>query len=239
LGNVKIGSNCIIAHNVYFGDRSHIYEVDPYVYIKDQDLLYSQKFNSNSYVEIHDDVFLGSGVFIGPNVVIGKGAIVGANSVITKNVLPYSFVVGANCIIKHRIDLLPQYKLSCSSKSSFPYLYSGIGYDLISLRTSSPSGGLKFIDNTATFLLEFSQAKNIEIILGSTNHVFPEKFCFSINQQQFNAPSLSLKGEYMHIKIDLTEIALDKSLRIFKDWDFLYISSEQLNMLFFVSIVVS
>jgi maltose O-acetyltransferase len=44
---------------------------------------------------IEDDAWLGTGVIVMPNVRIGEGAVVGAGSVVTKDVPPYTIVVGS------------------------------------------------------------------------------------------------------------------------------------------------
>lgn len=54
-------------------------------------------------VLIGNDVWIGHGAFILPGIRIGDGAIVGANSVVTKDVPPYSIVVGNPArVVKHR-----------------------------------------------------------------------------------------------------------------------------------------
>lgn len=55
------------------------------------------KYHKDSYgtVEIGNDVYMGVGVTIIGNVKIGDGAVVGAKAVVTKDVEPYSVVVGA------------------------------------------------------------------------------------------------------------------------------------------------
>lgn len=45
-------------------------------------------------VKIGDDVWIGTNVVILPGVTIGQGAIVGAGAVVTKDVPPYTIVVG-------------------------------------------------------------------------------------------------------------------------------------------------
>jgi len=45
-------------------------------------------------VILENDCWLGAGVIILPNITIGKGAVVGAGSVVTKNVDPFTVVVG-------------------------------------------------------------------------------------------------------------------------------------------------
>lgn len=56
------------------------------------------------HVNIEDNVQIGSGAIILPKVTIGKGAIVGAGAVVTKDVEPYTIVVGnpAKELIKNR-----------------------------------------------------------------------------------------------------------------------------------------
>lgn len=51
---------------------------------------------------IGNDVWIGSEAMIMPGVTIGDGAIIGARSVITKDVAPYTVVVGHNTVIKRR-----------------------------------------------------------------------------------------------------------------------------------------
>ncbi|WP_063658750.1 CatB-related O-acetyltransferase [Aliivibrio fischeri] len=53
---------------------------------------------------VGNDVWIGSEAMIMPGVHIGDGAIIGARAVITKNVAPYSVVVGNNVMVKKRFD---------------------------------------------------------------------------------------------------------------------------------------
>ncbi|MCG7514787.1 CatB-related O-acetyltransferase [Vibrio sp. MMH1-50] len=53
---------------------------------------------------IGNDVWIGSEAMIMPGVTIGDGAVIGARSVITKNVEPYSIVVGNNHVVRLRFD---------------------------------------------------------------------------------------------------------------------------------------
>lgn len=45
-------------------------------------------------IVLGDDCWIGAGVIILPGITIGKGAIVGAGSIVTKNVAPFTVVVG-------------------------------------------------------------------------------------------------------------------------------------------------
>ena len=45
-------------------------------------------------IKVKNDVWIGSDVIILPGVTIGDGSVIGAGSVVTKDVEPYSIVVG-------------------------------------------------------------------------------------------------------------------------------------------------
>ena len=45
-------------------------------------------------IVVEEDAWIGSSVTVLPGVTIGRGAIVGAGSVVTKDVAPYTIVVG-------------------------------------------------------------------------------------------------------------------------------------------------
>lgn len=53
---------------------------------------------------VGNDVWIGSEAMIMPGVQIGDGAVIGARAVITKNIEPYSVVVGNNLVIKKRFN---------------------------------------------------------------------------------------------------------------------------------------
>ena len=48
-----------------------------------------------TFTSLGNDVWIGQGAVIMPGVKIGDGAIVGAQTLVTKNVAPYSIVVGS------------------------------------------------------------------------------------------------------------------------------------------------
>lgn len=63
------------------------------------------RFNSNSCVEIGNDVWIGQGVFVKSGVKIGDGAIVAAHSVVVSDVPAYAIVAGVPAKIKkYRFD---------------------------------------------------------------------------------------------------------------------------------------
>jgi acetyltransferase-like isoleucine patch superfamily enzyme len=83
---IIIGDNVLIGEYCSIRDNDHKWNaaITP---IRDQG--YSTKT-----VIIEDDVWIGRGAVIAKGVTIGKGAIIGANAVVTKNVTPFSIVVG-------------------------------------------------------------------------------------------------------------------------------------------------
>lgn len=62
---------------------------------QDVTLGYKGAGRSNGWPTVGDDVYLGTGAKIIGKVTIGNGAIVGANTVVTKDVPPFTRVVGA------------------------------------------------------------------------------------------------------------------------------------------------
>ncbi|MGR5132369.1 CatB-related O-acetyltransferase [Vibrio alfacsensis] len=53
---------------------------------------------------IGNDVWIGTEAMIMPGVNIGHGSVIGARAVVTKNVPPYSIVVGNNQVVRQRFD---------------------------------------------------------------------------------------------------------------------------------------
>lgn len=117
--NVSIGSFCSIGSNVYVLDSRHpIYKPfvssnpcfykssNPMSLIKSEYEFIEKTHNKNGFsAEIGNDVWIGTNVTIIGNIKIGDGAVIGAGSVVTKDVEPYSIVVGNPAKkIKERYD---------------------------------------------------------------------------------------------------------------------------------------
>ena len=110
LGHCKIGRYCSIAYDVDIASDQHpidrlsssMMHYVPNVHgwgdwLKRNNFEYHppiNSFNSNSIVEIGNDVWIGQGVFIKSGVKIGDGAIIGARSVVLDDIPPYSIAVG-------------------------------------------------------------------------------------------------------------------------------------------------
>lgn len=106
-----IGKYCSISWNVSIGPAMHDYKR-----MTQHAMLYANRFgmidssNQRYYNQYDKDTIIGNDVWIGCNAVImrgvhiGDGAVIGANSVISKDVEPYSIMVGVNRIIKYRFS---------------------------------------------------------------------------------------------------------------------------------------
>ena len=101
IGPVNIGRYCAIARKTTFQAQNHITSR-----VSIQRALYS-KFYKNKLpsiekggIQVGNDVWIGTQAIILPGVSIGDGAIIGAGSIVTKNVKPYSIVVGIPAIHK-------------------------------------------------------------------------------------------------------------------------------------------
>lgn len=109
----NIGKFCSIATNVTIGlaaHPTHMVSTNPVFYDNTQPLPFffteQKEFNNimaTTYIE--SDVWIGQNVMIKSGVTIGVGAVVGAGSIVTKDVRPYSVVVGVPAKhIKYRFE---------------------------------------------------------------------------------------------------------------------------------------
>ncbi len=94
LQSVTIGSNTLIASNVYISDNSHGFykgsqkDTSPYV-------IPTKRPYYVAAVTIEERVWLGEGVIVMPGVKIGEGAIVGAHSIVNRDIPSNSIAVGS------------------------------------------------------------------------------------------------------------------------------------------------
>lgn len=109
--NTKIGNYCSVASDVICGLGNHpidFFSTSPLFYrmkntfnvkIVDKDL----EFSEYSYINIGNDVWIGTRAIILDGVNIGNGAVIAAGAVVTKDVPPYAIVGGVPAkIIKYR-----------------------------------------------------------------------------------------------------------------------------------------
>jgi putative colanic acid biosynthesis acetyltransferase WcaF len=91
LGRIVIGVKATVSHRAHLCAGTH-------------DFCNSSLPLLKPPIVIEDQVWVCADAFVGPNVVVGEGEIVGARAVVTKNVEPWSVVVGNPAkIIKMRV----------------------------------------------------------------------------------------------------------------------------------------
>lgn len=133
LGEIEIESYCTIAPNVYISSGTHYATRFPELLVKIQDkiVLSTQKGRDehSKKVHLHEDVWIGNGVFISAGITIGRGAVIGAGSIITKDIPPYSIVMGVpGRIMKSRLDFTPKESITHKNINDFPYFYRGFNH---------------------------------------------------------------------------------------------------------------
>jgi len=111
--NTSIGKYCSLAWNISIGGGNHNYHnmstYSDYWYQKTFGVLFDKESNGcNEIAEpvtIGNDVWVGSGVTILNGIKIGDGCIIGAGAIVTKDVEPYSIVLGVpGKVEKKRFD---------------------------------------------------------------------------------------------------------------------------------------
>lgn len=92
---LKIGSYCSIAENVYFllGCDHSINTVSTFPF-KTKIFNLGCEAKTKGSIIVEDDVWIGYGAKICSGVKIGRGAVIAAGAVVTKNIEPYSIVGG-------------------------------------------------------------------------------------------------------------------------------------------------
>lgn len=104
--NVNIGKYCSISKNVFIAPGTHEYKyvtTHPILFnpfwrkqmnILEKDNYIKEIGKQDSITNIGNDVWIGLNAIIMRGITIGDGAVIGAGAVVTKDVEPYSIVVG-------------------------------------------------------------------------------------------------------------------------------------------------
>lgn len=106
----KVGRNCYIGYEVYIDlNNAELITVEDNVHIDERCFILCHKRDLSNYyygedysklgykegpIHICSGASIGSGSMIMPGVTVGKGAIVGAGALVTKDVPPWTIVVG-------------------------------------------------------------------------------------------------------------------------------------------------
>lgn len=113
--NTEIGRFCSIGDYVILGASkhptdwlsTHTFQYDVNTKFPGSDLYElteAKKFSSNAKTIIGNDVWIGSRAIIMQGVTVGDGAVIGAGAIISKDVPPYTIVVGSNQILRKRFS---------------------------------------------------------------------------------------------------------------------------------------
>jgi len=98
IGNTIFGKFCSVAQNLHVLDGQHLYtNFSTYPFFShERSFMHNSTGIDRNYYKtvIGNDVWIGANVTILGGVTIGDGAVIGAGSVVTKDVKPYSIVVG-------------------------------------------------------------------------------------------------------------------------------------------------
>lgn len=94
-GMVRVGDRVAISPRVTLvvSSRPNRSRIAPYVPVK------------HAAITIENDAWLGTGAVILPGITIGEGAVVGANSVVTRDVRPYTVVLGCPARVLREVSV--------------------------------------------------------------------------------------------------------------------------------------
>ena len=109
LRNARVGKFCSVSWNVSIGGKNHDYnnisQYPPYWWKKLFSLDEVKDERSFRDCVIGNDVWIGSGANILRQVEVGHGSVIAAGAIVTKDVPPYSIVMGAPAsVYKKRFD---------------------------------------------------------------------------------------------------------------------------------------
>jgi acetyltransferase-like isoleucine patch superfamily enzyme len=233
-GNVKVGNYCQICQNVYVGAGAHIFNSEPPLYIRDQDVKFANK-NDGTFVEIHDDVFIGANVFVRSNVVIGKGSIIGANASILSDVSPYSIIGSNGAKIGSRLDFEPPSRIHYLNDLHLPYLYTGIACNMESALLHRGLGGLRINSSRVNMVMKLQHHSKIRLILKllEPQHLV-DNLTIEINGLKKKGIFMERKNELLLVNFEINPEDILSGSKLFQKYDYIAIESPELLKLMFV-----
>ncbi len=159
LEDIEIGNYCLFAPNVYLSSglgHYYNYNDNPNFYIRDQDFIaHTEDPDKHSRkIVIEDDCWIGINSVVMPGVKISRGSIIGSNSVVTKDVEPFSIMVGIPAkLLKKRLEFTTKLYLRFDIDNDLPNFYKGFYLDMKNIQGDRKSGGIS-TSNCFTFYLD-------------------------------------------------------------------------------------
>lgn len=211
LGNIEIERYCTLATNIYMSSGNHYAFNQPELLVKIQDqIVFSNQEGRNDHnkkIHIHEDVWIGNGVFITSGITIGRGAVIGSSAVLTKDVEPYSVMVGIPARkIKSRLNYNPPFELTCTDIQTHPYFYNGFNHYNLPETTKEKGfqlferGTLHLNNQVKTLSFHGYSLSDLELEIKLNNNVFIEKitkgeFNFKLNNE------LTPEGRFLEVTL--------------------------------------
>ena len=224
VGNLHIGAYCLFSYGVMATSGSHIFDRWPHLLIRDQDDA-SVSDDVSKPILVGDDCWIGAHSVLMAGVRIGKGAVIGAGTIVTRDVHPYTVVVGApGRNVRNRLEFRPPTRLKADDSRCWPYFYSGFYLRTPEIRESLQSlGGLVAqhrmsfaLDNrrgaTALVLEVRSIADEVEISLDGCSYQVGTDYtriAFPVSGDEMSYTYFELRSQRTPAKIVVREACLE------------------------------
>lgn len=154
VGDVRIGRYCLLSLNVLMTSGRHHFDRDPHLLIRDQDAgIESSSGTESRPIDIGEDCWIGMNAVIMPGVRIGRGCIIGSNTVVTRDIEPYSVIVGAPArVVRRRLAFAPPPHVDWQDEHHLPYFYTGFEVSQRERERNRPLGGHRAARNFSLWL---------------------------------------------------------------------------------------
>ncbi len=174
VGDVRIGSNTLLAPGVFLSSGNHNAFFKPHLTIREQDSIINKDKIYAEPILIEEDCWLGINSFVERGSYVGRGTVIGAGARVKGNIPPYSVIVGNNTPKNKRLDFAPPSELR-NIKEHTPFFYRGFEeYDDTAKVFCCSSEGMLVIEKK-------KDTDKIELTLGVLAKNIKNKFNSSVD----------------------------------------------------------